>query len=65
MQFQADSTTELRNNIYSITGKFKGKSIAKTVKSKGYTRNKRTVKYESFRPDNINNGGRSTRHRTA
>lgn len=66
MQLQTDLTIELRNNIYSITGKFKGKSIAKTIKSNGYTwyqniaynagallKDKKTVKYECFRPDNI------------
>lgn len=55
-----------QNNIYSITGKFKGKPIAKTVKSSGCTwyqnivynagilfKDKKTVKYECFRPDNI------------
>lgn len=35
LPFQTDLTIELHNNIYSITGKFKGKSIAKTVKSSG------------------------------
>lgn len=65
-QSQTDLTIELHNDIYSITGKFKGKSIAETVKSKGYSwyqniaynagislRDRKTVKYECFRPDNI------------
>ena len=66
LPFQTDLTIELHNNIYSITGKFKGKSIAKTVKSSGCVwyqniaynagillRDKKTEKYECFRPDNI------------
>lgn len=66
MQLQTDLTIELRNNIYSITGKFKGKSIEKTIKSNGYAwyqniaynagvllKDEKTVKYECFRPDNI------------
>ncbi len=63
---QTDLTIELHNGTYSIAGKFKGKSIAKTVKSKGYVwyqniaynagislKDKRAVRYECFRPDNI------------
>ena len=66
IQLQTDLTIELRNNIYSLTGKFKGKSIAKTIKSNGYVwyqniaynagvllKDKKIVKYECFRPDNI------------
>lgn len=61
-----DLTIELHNGTYSVVGTFKGKRMAKTVKSKGYVwyqniaynagaslKNKRTVKYECFRPDNI------------
>lgn len=33
---QTDLTIELHGNAYWITGKFKGKPITKTVKSKGY-----------------------------
>lgn len=33
---QTDLTLELHGNTYWITGKFKGKPITKTVKSKGY-----------------------------
>ena len=63
---QTDLTIELRNNIYSIEGRFKGKSIAKAVKSNGYVwyqniaynagislKGKKAIKYECFRPDNI------------
>lgn len=63
---QTDLTIELHNGTYSIAGKLKGKSIAKTVKSKGYVwyqniaynagislKDKRAVRYECFRPDNI------------
>lgn len=66
IQLKTDLTIELRNNIYSITGKFKGKSITKTIKSNGYVwyqniaynagvllKDKKIVKYECFRPDNI------------
>lgn len=61
-----DLTIELHNGTYSVVGTFKGKRMGKTVKSKGYVwyqniaynagaslKNKRTVKYECFRPDNI------------
>ena len=63
---QTDLTIELRNNIYSIEGGFKGKSIAKAVKSNGYVcyhniaynagislKGKKAIKYECFRLDNI------------
>lgn len=66
LPLHTDLTIELHNNIYSVTGKFKGKSIAKTVKSSGYawyqniaynagmsSEGKKAVKYECFRPDNI------------
>lgn len=66
MQLQTDLTIELRNNVYSISGKFKGESIAKTIKSNGHAwyqniaynagvllKDKKTVYYECFRPDNI------------
>ena len=43
IQLKTDLTIELRNNIYSITGKFKGKSITKTIKSNG-----RCVKMHTF-----------------
>lgn len=61
-----DLTIELHNGKYLIVGKFKGKSISKTIVSKGYVwyqniaynagillTDKCTVKYECFRPDNI------------
>ena len=63
---QTDLTLELHVNTYWITVKFKGKPITKTVKSKGYIwyqniaynagvllKDKKIVKYECFRPDNI------------
>lgn len=63
---RTDLTIELHNDIYLITGYFKGRYISKTVKSNGYVwhqniaynagillKNKETVKYECFRPDNI------------
>ncbi len=66
LPLQTDLTIELHNNIYSIEGRFKGKPIARTVKSNGYVwyqniaynagislKDKKAVKYECFRPDNI------------
>jgi len=63
---QTDLTLELHGNTYWITGKFKGKPITKTVKSKGYIwyqniaynaglslKDKQEIKYECFRPDNM------------
>lgn len=56
----------LSNGIYSISGKFKGEQISKTVKSKGkpwyqniaynaglILKNDKSVEYECFRPDNM------------
>lgn len=56
----------LNNGIYSISGKFNGKHISKTVKSKGKPwyqniaynagltlKNGESVEYECFRPDNM------------
>lgn len=59
-------TVSLNRGIYSISGRFKGKPISKTVKSKskpwyqniaynaGLTlKNGKSVEYECFRPDNM------------
>lgn len=59
-------TVSLKNSIYSIYGKFNGKPISKTVKSKGKPwyqniaynagvtlKNGKSLEYECFRPDNI------------
>ena len=56
----------LNNRIYSISGKFNGKRISKTIKSKGKPwyqniaynagltlKNSKSVEYECFRPDNM------------
>lgn len=63
---KTDLTITLNRGIYSISGRFKGKSISKTVKSKGKPwyqniaynagltlKNRRSVEYECFRPDNM------------
>lgn len=59
-------TVSLKNGKYSISGKFNGKPISKTVKSKGKPwyqniaynagltlKNGKSLEYECFRPDNI------------
>lgn len=59
-------TVNLKNGKYSISGKFNGKQISKTVKSKGKPwyqniaynagltlKNGKSLEYECFRPDNI------------
>lgn len=59
-------TVSLCKGIYSISGKFNGKQISKTVKSKGKPwyqniaynagltlKNGKSVEYECFRPDNM------------
>lgn len=59
-------TVNLKNGKYSISGKFNGKPISKTVKSKGKPwyqniaynagltlKNGNSLEYECFRPDNI------------
>ena len=59
-------TVSLKNGKYSISGKFNGKIISKTVKSKGKPwyqniaynagltlKNGKSLEYECFRPDNI------------
>lgn len=59
-------TISLNNGIYFILGKFNGKPISKTVKSKGKPwyqniaynagltlKNDKSVEYECFRPDNM------------
>lgn len=59
-------TVSLKNGKYSISGKFNGKTISKTVKSKGKPwyqniaynagltlKNGKSLEYECFRPDNI------------
>ena len=59
-------TVSLKNGKYSISGKFNGKPISKTVKSKGKPwyqniaynagltfKNCKSLEYECFRPDNI------------
>ena len=59
-------TVSLKNGKYSISGKFNGKPISKTVKSKGKPwyqniaynagltlKNGKSLEYEFFRPDNI------------
>lgn len=61
-----DLTVSLNHGIYSICGKFNGKPISKTVKSKGkpwyqniaynaglVLKNGKSVEYECFRPDNM------------
>ncbi len=61
-----DLSISLNNGIYSISGKFNGKRISKTVKSKGKPwyqniaynagltlKNVESVEYECFRPDNM------------
>lgn len=59
-------TVSLKNGKYSISGRFNGKPISKTVKSKGKPwyqniaynagltlKNGKSLEYECFRPDNI------------
>lgn len=59
-------TVSLKNGKYSISGKFNGKPISKTVKSNGKPwyqniaynagltlKNSKSLEYECFRPDNI------------
>lgn len=59
-------TVSLKNGKYSMSGKFNGKPISKTVKSKGKPwyqniaynagltlKNGKSLEYECFRPDNI------------
>lgn len=61
-----DMIVSLNCGIYSISGRFNGKPISKTVKSKGKPwyqniaynagltlKNGKTVEYECFRPDNM------------
>lgn len=60
------TSISLNNGIYSISGKFNGKQISKTVRSKGKPwyqniaynagltlKNGKSMEYECFRPDNI------------
>lgn len=59
-------TVSLNRGTYTLSGRFKGKPISKTVKSKGKPwyqniaynagvtlKNVKTVEYECFRPDNM------------
>lgn len=61
-----DLTVSLNRGTYTLSGKFKGKPISKTVKSKGRPwyqniaynagltlKNRKSVEYECFRPDNM------------
>ncbi len=61
-----DMTVSLNCGTYTLSGRFKGKPISKTVKSKGKPwyqniaynagvtlKNVKTVEYECFRPDNM------------
>ncbi len=64
--FKYQLDCQLKNGKYSISGKFNGKPISKTVKSKGKPwyqniaynagltlKNGKSLEYECFRPDNI------------
>lgn len=61
-----DLTVSLNRGIYTLSGRFKGKPISKKVKSKGKPwyqniaynagltlKNRKSVEYECFRPDNM------------